>query len=1152
MKKILFTLFIILSVSLLRAGTVEKTYHFTDAKITASGQYQFISFDNTLITGIAGEPALPYYAVQLLLLPGQIATAIEFNGEDETMVPGVFHLYPQQHSQPLSKGKSGQFIVNQIIYGSDEAYPGSQTGHLTTQYMNGYAFALSAFTPVIYHPLSGKVSYYKKVTIRIQTREDQKSIAALKLLPSSPDITDRIAHFAQNGELASEYPTRQIRSSDDYQLLIITPSLYENSFQDLIGLYLERGIKTQVMTTEAIEAGMPGQDLQEKIRNYIIQEYTDHGVEYILLGGDVELVPYRGFYCIVYSSSVYESNDIPSDLYYSGLDGTWNDNGNDKWGEIGEDDLLPDVAVARMPFGNQNELNKILNKTISYQDNPVLGELNQPLLAGEHLYDNPETWGSDYLNLLIGYHEDNGYTTDGIPVDDPYETMYDEDGTWSGSQLMQKINEGKSFVHHCGHASTEYVMKWYNSDITNVNFSQVNGVIHNFTIVYTHGCDCGGFDYNDCIGERMVLIDNFAAAFIGNSRYGWFNEGQTEGPSAHLHREFVDALYHDKLNRAGRAHMESRIQTAPWVNAPGQWEEGALRWCFYDCNVLGDPAMAIWTENPIDIQTVYPSTIPIGAATMDVTVTSNGLPAVGLRCALLNESTLYGIGITDDNGEASITIDPVFTEVGNATLIVSGYDCLPTSYSIDIIPNQGAYVVYASSTIDDSGGNGNGQADFGETISLSVSMSNVGTETAYNTDVMLATNDNYVTITDNEENYGDIAGGETLAIDHAFSFDVADNIPDQHAVTFNVEAVSNDTWYSDFTVIVNAPKLTIGKMTIDDTAGGNGNGNLDPGETADIVIESSNTGHSTCYDITGTLSTTSPYVTLLSNIYPVNELTPGGSFNASFQITVDEYTPIGTSIDLSYMLTSHEYSDQKTFMRTVGIIYEDFETADFSKFDWQFTGDQPWSISETMPYEGTYSAQSGNIDDQQSSEMSLTLDVLADDSISFYRKVSSELDYDYLQFFIDNTTAGEWSGESNWQRVVFPVTTGQHTFRWVYSKDISMTGGQDKVWVDYIVFPPVLLPVGIEETMKLGKLSVFPNPFSDVMTIDYALEKTAPVKMTLINLTGQDVKVITNLPDQSAGYHRTILNGDGLNPGIYLLRFETGKLTVIKKIIFTK
>jgi hypothetical protein len=42
----------------------------------------------------------------------------------------------------------------------------------------------------------------------------------------------------------------------------------------------------------------------------------------------------------------------------------------------------------------------------------------------------------------------------------------------------------------------------------------------------------------------------------------------------------------------------SKIKTAPWVGLPGEFEPGAQRWCFYDCNVLGDPALKVWIDNP--------------------------------------------------------------------------------------------------------------------------------------------------------------------------------------------------------------------------------------------------------------------------------------------------------------------------------------------------------------------------------------------------------------------------------------------------------------------------------------------------------------------------------------------------------------------------
>ena len=76
-----------------------------------------------------------------------------------------------------------------------------------------------------------------------------------------------VVNLAQNPELISQYP--QIETRDEqYQLLIITPSQFQQSFETLTDLYLIRGIETEIITTEFIESSVTGQDLQEKIRNY--------------------------------------------------------------------------------------------------------------------------------------------------------------------------------------------------------------------------------------------------------------------------------------------------------------------------------------------------------------------------------------------------------------------------------------------------------------------------------------------------------------------------------------------------------------------------------------------------------------------------------------------------------------------------------------------------------------------------------------------------------------------------------------------------------------------------------------------------------------------------------------------------------------------
>ncbi|RLD41023.1 MAG: hypothetical protein DRI89_10640 [Bacteroidetes bacterium] len=1147
MKRIFLSAILLFSAILLTAATIEKTYYFSNPAFSKKGEYQRLSFTNTMLTSLPGQPVLPYHAISLLLPPGESAVSLEFIGEEEIVLEGNYQLYPYQPSRPLSDEPKRVFVKDESVYQSDELYPENQTGILSSEFMNGHGFAFSSFTPVHYHPQSGKISYYSKVTVRIKTVSTNNASTALKNLNTNPAILSKVKNLAQNPSAIKQYSQSKNRDADDYRLLIITPDQFKDEFDDLTDIYLERGVPSEVFTTEYIGNNISGQDLQEKIRNFIIQEYQDHAIEFVLLGGDVEHIPYRGFYCYVQSGGGYETSDIPADLYYSGLDGTWNDNGDSKWGEPGEDDLLPDVAVARFPFSTSSELTKLIHKSITYQNSPILGELTNPLLAGEHLYSAPETWGRDYLDLLIGERSDNGYTTIGIPNDYPIDSLYEHEQSWGGSDLMNAINQGKQFVHHVGHASPSTVAHLSTNEITNTNFSGANGVDHNFTLFHTHGCDCGAFDYNDCILERMVLIDNFAVAVIGNSRYGWFNEGQTEGPAAHLHREMVDALYHEKINHLAKAMAESKIQTAPWVTAPGQHEEGALRWNFYDLNILGDPALSVWTAEPIAIDVVYNNTLPIGTTTLSVTINSDGQAMENFTCTVMKDGVLHGYGITDATGETEIIFDPLVTEVGEAELVISGYNCLPDTNSLLFIPADGPYVVYAEHEIQDPDGNNNGLVDYGEFIFLDLSVRNVGSDPANNAQVTLISGDNNLVVLDDNENYGNIPAGDTVMVAEGFSLNVATNAPDQHVVTLQLVVVADeDIWNSDFEIMLQAPLLTLGNFVIDDSDGGDGNGRLDPGETANLLIDASNFGHSNCFDAMVNLETNSTWLTIEQSLFDLGDLTIDETKVAAFSVTVDDFAPEGSPAELTFELVSGDYYCQENIAATIGLLMEDFETGDFTAFEWRSSGQAGWTVTDEWPFEGSYCSKSGYISDLQYTDLFITLTTLGEGELSFCRKVSSEQDWDYLWFYIDDISQGAWSGEKDWEQFSYPLSSGTHTLKWSYVKDQNTSGGSDCAWLDNIVFPTTTTIISVEETSSDAPFTLFPNPSNGKFNLQLLSIQPDNVQVKVYNTMGKIVyeKIIT-------AKNSTLISIDlgDANSGLYLVEISAGNAQWLKKVL---
>jgi subtilisin family serine protease len=361
--------------------------------------------------------------------------------------------------------------------------------------------------------------------------------------------------------------------------------------------------------------------------------------------------------------------------------------------------------------------------------------------------------------------------------------------------------------------------------------------------------------------------------------------------------------------------------------------------------------------------------------------------------------------------------------------------------------------VYAYHEINDIAGNNDGLINPSELIQLSVALQNTSDDIYNNINATLTTSSPYITITNDAQFYGTFNPGDTILIENGFSFQVADNIPGGHEIHFAIETSDGiEAWPSEFMDVATAPNLTSGNIIVHDP-NGNNNGNLDPGEEATLMIPTLNIGQLDSEPATVTLSTDSEYVTILTGTAQLGIITAGGSVMAEFPVTVSEDAPIGQNFTLLYIIEAGTYTIEKYYYPKIGIIFDNFETGDFSAHDWAFGGNLPWTITDSNPYEGQYSAKSGAITHNQSSQMIMDYDVGINDSISFYRRVSSEGNNDLLKFYINNVMVGEWSGNIPWGRVAFPVTPGFKTFKWEYVKNASTSIGEDCAWVDYIIFP---------------------------------------------------------------------------------------------------
>lgn len=112
----------------------------------------------------------------------------------------------------------------------------------------------------------------------------------------------------------------------------------------------------------------------------------------------------------------------------------------------------------------------------------------------------------------------------------------------------------------------------------------------------------------------------------------------------------------------------------------------------------------------------------------------------------------------------------------------------------------------------------------------------------------------------------------------------------------------------------------------------------------------------------------------------------------------------------------------------------------------------PWAVSGTASYGGASSIKSGVIGNSQTSAIQVG-GMYKTGNVSFFYKVDSEPNYDFLKFYIDGVQRDAWSGTLGWTAASYPVAKGYHVFRWEYVKDTSVASGSDAAWIDDVVLP---------------------------------------------------------------------------------------------------
>ncbi len=960
-----------------------------------------------------------------------------------------------------------EYHKDMSIYGENALYPKSAVSMSKPTQIRGVDMVMLGFTPFQYNPVTKDLIVYKDIRVRITLNGGNGTYGETRL--RSRWFDPLLEDLLLNPQVLPtvNYNKTTVNTEDvGFEYLIITPNdpIFQAWADTIIKFRTRQGIITGKKTLADI-----GGNTELIIENYINNAYATWSIPpvAILILGD-----YGTNASNTITSPIWDAYCV-SDNIYGDVDGN----------------SMPDIVMARITAQNETQLEVMIHKFMNYEKNPPTSPYfySHPISA---LGWQTERWFQLCSEVIGGFWANHLGKTPvrinavyiGNPAVDPWSTATNTStvvsyfgptglnyipttpqglSNWTGgnaAQINTAINAGSFMLQHRDHGmETGWGEPSYVS-------SDIDGLTNtDLSFIMSVNCLTGKYNYSSEVfaekfhrhtanGHASGALGLIAASEVS---YSFVNDAYIWG--------VYDNLWPDFMPAYGSTPAERGILPA-FGNAAGKFFLEQSSWPYNTTNKEvtynlfhhhGDAFLNVYSEVPQSLTVAHAPVIFTGVTSFDVSANLGALICLSLNGQILGTGTGLGVGVPTTITIPGNQLPPDYIHV-----VVTLQNYLRYEGDVQVIPPAGPYVIKNAVAVNDPTGNNNSKADYGENINLTIDLKNVGIALASNVVVTIQSTDANVTITDATENYGDIAANAIVSVANGFALTVADNVEDGHFAHFTVSATNGTVvWTSSFNLLLNAPALAVGAVTILDPTGNN-NGRLDPGETATITLQTKNNGNCDAVNVLATLVTTDPLVTITNSPIGLNTISTGSTVSATFNVEVSPLANIGNNVMFTYDAVAGNYSANKVFFQTIGLVSEDWETGNFLKFDWQkshstSTGSNDWIISNAGPYEGIYCAKSGAIPNSGWNDFHISMNVLMNDSISFYRKVSSESGYDYLEFYIDATKVGSWAGTVSWGRVVYQVPAGSHTFKWRYMKDGSQIGGSDCAWVDYILFPPV-------------------------------------------------------------------------------------------------
>src|SRR5215471_11396579 len=414
--------------------------------------------------------------------------------------------------------------------------------------------------------------------------------------------------------------------------LIITTDALASEFQPLAHWKRRLGLPCTIQTIEALRVQYPSAaDDAERMRLWIRDQYTGPGARWVLLGGTAALVPTRVCY-----TQFYGGQSIPTDLYFSCLNGSWNADGDALWGEgytsandPGDGvDLTPQVWVGRAPVTNAAEAHAFVVRSMQASLEPAHPRPPRALLAAEVLF--PQVWSQGDAVQLDGAEIAEGLlprlSAGGFASQRLYEN--DLDPAWTPGSLplsrqafLDAFNQGNDLVLVFD-TETQTELGMGGTDVVTVPDIEALTNTLPLSHVYLWGGE-GPLGPDSPIGPAFFNTPGGgpggAATVVGLTQFAFPTALRSYAD------EYFRLLIDEDVRAVGETLGRSRLPFVPFSQF-----DGVNRWTQMSLELFGDPQLSLPRHAGHDLALSAPSTVNVGGGGIPVHVTEDGVAKPGV------------------------------------------------------------------------------------------------------------------------------------------------------------------------------------------------------------------------------------------------------------------------------------------------------------------------------------------------------------------------------------------------------------------------------------------------------------------------------------------------------------------------------------------